>query len=115
MNTKSSLEIYRNYKLEIKEERFYNNGEASRLLFRARSNTMALNDRFRHDRGGNRRNTGCTLCGADYENFEHFIFTMRRIQLSHLHVCVQMTSLSVLHICIISVMSRIGDSEMAKP
>ena len=80
MDTKSTLKIYRNYKLEIKEEKFYNNGEASRLLFRARSNTMALNDRFRHDKGGNRRNTGCSLCGAEYENLEHFILKCDKLE-----------------------------------
>ena len=73
---KSSLEIYRNYKQEVKQEFFYNNGEASRLLFRARSNTMALNDRLKHDRGGNRRNTGCTICGAEYVKFRTFYIIM---------------------------------------
>ena len=73
METKTTLEIYRECKQEIKEEIIYNNGEASRLLFRARSNTMALNDRFRHDKGENKRHTGCPICGAEYENLEHFV------------------------------------------
>ena len=73
LETKTTLEIYRECKQETKEEIIYNNGEASRLLFRARSNTMALNDRFRHDKGENKRNTGCPICGAEYENLEHFV------------------------------------------
>ena len=73
METKTTLEIYRECKQETKEEIIYNNGEASRLLFRARSNTMALNDRFRHDKGENKRHTGCPICGAEYENLEHFV------------------------------------------
>ena len=80
LRTKSSLEIYRECKTEVKEEKFYKNGEVSRLIFRARSNTMALNDRFRHDRGENRRDTDCGICGTEMETLEHFVLRCGRLE-----------------------------------
>ena len=47
----SSAGIYRNWKKEIREERFYDNSEASTILFRARANSLKLNDRKRHGGG----------------------------------------------------------------
>ena len=41
---------------------------------------MALNGRFRHDKGGIRRYTGCQLCGADYENLEHFLLKCVKLE-----------------------------------
>ena len=80
LRVKTSLEIYRNCKTEVREEKFYKNGEVSRLIFRARSNTLALNDRFRHDRGENRRDTNCSICGAEMETLEHFVLRCERLE-----------------------------------
>ena len=63
----------------MKEEKFYSNGEVSRLLFRARSNTLALNDRFRHDRRECGRSTTCGLCEAEYEDLGHLILRCSKL------------------------------------
>ena len=63
----------------MREETFYKNGEASRLLFRARTNTMALNDRFRHDRGDIRRCTNYSICAVEYEDLGHFLLQCERL------------------------------------
>ena len=58
MQTKRSLSIYRKYKKEIKDEKIYDNTISSELLFRVRSNTLALNIDKRH-KG---ESTKCELC-----------------------------------------------------
>ena len=47
----------------------YDNSKESELLFRARSNTLGLNDFNRHKGGVTR----CELCDADWEDIEHFM------------------------------------------
>ena len=79
LEDKSTLFIYRTYKEAMREETFYKNGEASRLIFRARTNTMALNDRFRHDRGDIRRCTNCSICAVEYEDLGHFLLRCERL------------------------------------
>ena len=64
----------------MKEERFYRNGEESRLIFRARSNTLALNDRFRHDKGEVKRDTKCSICTTEYEDLGHFILRCEKLE-----------------------------------
>ena len=80
IHTKSTLEIYKEFKKEMKEERFYRNGEESRLIFRARSNTLALNDRFRHDKGEVKRDTICSICTTEYEDLGHFILRCVKLE-----------------------------------
>ena len=76
MQTKRSLSIYRKYKKEIKDEKIYDNTIASELLFRARSNTLALNIDKRH-RG---EPTRCELCYREEENIQHFMLECRELE-----------------------------------
>ena len=68
MAEKSTLQIYREYKGEIKET-MYMNSEQSRIKFQLRTNTLKLNE-FRRHTGGIMK---CDLCGWDREDLEHFI------------------------------------------
>ena len=43
------------------------------------TNTMALNDRFRHDRGAIRRCTNCSICAVEYEDLGHFLLRCERL------------------------------------
>ena len=69
LSQKSTLELYREYKNEIKEEEIYENDFESCLLFRARSNTLKLNWRKRFEGGS----TECDLCSRqEEESLAHF-------------------------------------------
>ena len=48
IESKSSLNIYRRFKTDICEEDIYDNRPSSRILNKARTNTLQLNDRNRH-------------------------------------------------------------------
>ena len=48
IGSKSSLNIYRRFKTDICEEDIYDNRPSSRILNKARTNTLQLNDRNRH-------------------------------------------------------------------
>ena len=74
--TKRSLGIYRRFKKGIKDEGIYDNRPSSELLFRARSNTLALNIDNRHRRG----NTECELCNVGEEDMVHFILECRYLE-----------------------------------
>ena len=76
MQTKRSLSIYRKYKKEIKDEKIYDNTIPSELLFRARSNTLALNIEKRH-RG---ESTRCELCYRGEEDLQHFMLECRELE-----------------------------------
>ena len=41
---------------------------------------MALNDRFRHDKGEIKRFTGCLICGAEYEDLRHFLLNCEKLE-----------------------------------
>ena len=69
MNSKPSLQLYRNWKREVKEEVVYDNTYSSVLLFKARSNTLNVNLKNRH-RGGS---TICNFCKDVEESLEHFV------------------------------------------
>ena len=69
MEKKESLDIYRIWRKEIKEEKVYDNRYSSVVLFKARSNTLPLNDRNRHIGGS----TKCTLCDGQKEDLHHFL------------------------------------------
>ena len=58
MRTMSTLWVYRKFKERIKEEKFYDNSWASEILFRARSNTLVLEDLKRHSN----EDTRCKIC-----------------------------------------------------
>ena len=76
MISKRSLGIYRRFKKGIKDEGIYENRLPSDLLFRARSNTLALNTDNRH-RGGD---TQCELCNSEEEDMIHFIVRCRALE-----------------------------------
>ena len=48
IESKSSLNIYRRFKTDIFEEDIYDNIPSSRILNKARTNTLQLNDRNKH-------------------------------------------------------------------
>ena len=66
MTKKSTLQIYRLNKKEIKEEE-YDNDQKSEIWFRGKTNCMKLADR---NWEGSKE---CKLCGADRENLNHFL------------------------------------------
>ena len=66
---KSTLQLYNKWKHNIEEARDYDNGYASVLLYKARSNTLPLNDRKRHQK----KETKCEMCEAPLEDLEHFL------------------------------------------
>ena len=68
LEQKSTLNIYRQYKKDMKEEIYYND-EESRILFLLKTNTIRLNYRRRHE-GGEVR---CRMCEAEREDLEHFL------------------------------------------
>lgn len=69
VNSKTSISMYRHRKKEIMEESIYDNTPASTILFRARTNTLPLNDRRRHTKGS----TECELCKAEVEDIRHVL------------------------------------------
>ena len=69
LESKSSLYIYKRSKTEIGEEILYDNTPASVILYRARTNTLPLNDRKRHTNGS----TICDICGEEDETLPHFL------------------------------------------
>ena len=66
---KSSLSLYVKYKSEIKQERWFDNSDESKLMYRARTDTLDLNDKNKH-KG---KDTTCLACGLENESLEHFL------------------------------------------
>ena len=64
-----SVDIYKEYKLGLGEDRPYNNGIGSVLLFKARSNTLLLGDRNRFEG----KDVRCEVCRQELEDLGHFI------------------------------------------
>ena len=69
LESKSSLNIYKQWKNAIKEETIYDNSFSSILLFRARTNTLNVNKQKRHTGGS----TSCDFCSDSEEDLKHFI------------------------------------------
>lgn len=70
LQIKSTLTLYQKYKFEIKDEQdIYDNTAASTILFEARTGTLRLNDKNRHQN----KSTSCNLCKHTYEDLEHFL------------------------------------------
>ena len=68
VESKSSLNIYRQWKKVIKEE-VYDNTYASVLLFKARTGTLNVNKQKRHWGGS----TSCHFCENTEEDLKHFL------------------------------------------
>ena len=76
MDKLSSIGIYRHWKRRIREERCYDNTEASTILFGARANALRLNNRKRHGGG----DTTCDLCGVEREDLGHFLLRCHKLE-----------------------------------
>ena len=74
LESRSTLDYYRQGKSEIREER-YDNGWGSRLVFMVRSNTLRLGWRRRFTGG----ETVCGVCGEGEESLEHFLVDCREM------------------------------------
>ena len=66
MSKKKTLEYYRAYKKEVKQEEEYENNRRADLWFRTKTNCLYLGDRNRSDKR-------CKLCGHEREDLEHFL------------------------------------------
>ena len=72
MITKKSLNLYNNFKQEIIEEKnAYDNTEAAKIIFRARSNTLKLKWRNKYTKEKN--DTICPMCKLNEETLRHFL------------------------------------------
>ena len=71
-----SLKVYRDDKKDIKEEGIYENSEASKHFFKARTNSLELNSRTHFLRNGNRL---CDLCEEE-ETLEHFLLNCEQLE-----------------------------------
>ena len=76
LNRKTSVKIYKNFKTKMKDDGCYNNKFSSKLLFRARSNTLNLNIQKRHQKG----DTSCVLCKEKKEDLIHFIINCEELE-----------------------------------
>ena len=76
MKEKRSLKIYREFKKEIKEEKYYDNRESSKYLFLARSNTLPLNIKRKYTGG----DTKCKLCNTENEDLVHFLINCKKLE-----------------------------------
>ena len=69
MQTKSTLNIYNLHKREIKEESWVDNTLGSKLILRARTNSLTLNWRNRFQN----KSEQCPCCEYEKETLEHFL------------------------------------------
>ena len=69
LNKLTDRDVYKRYKSTVGGSFGYDKSEESDLLFRARSNTLGLND-FNVHIGGETR---YEMCDADWEDLEHFL------------------------------------------
>ena len=70
LEMKTSLQIYKKFKNDFGEEEIYDNRPSSTILYKARSNTLQLNDRNRHTN----KEIHCLVCDTDdKEDIYHFM------------------------------------------
>ena len=80
LERKASVGVYRSNKKEIKEDKIYDNSRAAQILFQARANCMALNERNRHTEGGETR---CEICNdGEMDSYHNACFTSFVIQIN---------------------------------
>ena len=73
IKNKTSLNLYNNFKQEIKEEQnAYDNTEAARTMFRARSNTLKLKWRNKFTKE-KKNDIICPMCKIHEETLKHFL------------------------------------------
>ena len=66
---KETLRLYRKYKVDINEEKWYDNTAKSHIMMKARLNVLPLYWRKQHQGG----NTQCPVCNEETETQEHFL------------------------------------------
>ena len=76
MASKVTLNRYRLYKKQIKQESIYDNRYESILLFKARTKTLNLNIEKRH----NGESTMCDLCKSEVETDIHFLLECKELE-----------------------------------
>ena len=76
LRSKSSVKIYRNFKEHMKDDGCYDNKFSSKLLFKARSNTLNLKIENRHKNG----DTSCDLCNEEKEDLVHFLLDCKILE-----------------------------------
>ena len=72
MATKSSLELYRKHKTEIKQEEMYYNDRKSEIWFRLKTNCLFFKKK-------NNPNL-CELCGKENEDIKHFLLSCDKLE-----------------------------------
>ena len=76
MANKTTLNLYRDFKLDIREETRFFNGKRASIMMKARSNTLKLNWR---EFGVESAKT-CKLCCLEVETLQHFILDCNKLQ-----------------------------------
>ena len=81
MGNLKSLEMYKKYKTEIKEVRIYDNRISSQWLFRARSNSLKVNQRAYFFKPGYKEEDKiCELCKKEEESLEYFMLNCKDLK-----------------------------------
>ena len=78
MQEKDTLKWYRAGKKKIQYDMCYRNGYNSKILARARTNTLQVEE-FIHRRNRN-HNKICRLCGREEEDLKHFLINCPRLE-----------------------------------
>ena len=82
---KSTLTLYRRYKMQIHDEQdIYDNTAASVTLFRARTNTLLLGIKRKHQGG----DIICELCKSEAEDLQHFILRCTALSETRKHIII---------------------------
>ena len=83
-NPGDAPDIYRLFKTDICEEDIYDNRPSSRILNKARTNTLQLNDRNRHIN----KETHCIVCGDvnKREDIYHFLLHCEKYKAERQHL-----------------------------
>ena len=68
-----TLNVYRKFKKEIKNDNIYDNRESSKYLFKARSNTLEVHQRAYFILKGRNKSKICKLCKKEEESLGHFL------------------------------------------
>ena len=76
LEVKRTMALYREMKMEIREEQWMKNGNEYSIMMRARGDALSLGWR-RVSEGGNQR---CLLCDAEEETLNHFLLECHQLQ-----------------------------------
>ena len=72
LEMKTSLQIYKRFKNDFGEEQIYDNRPSSTILYKARTNTLQLNDRNRHTH----KEIHCLVCDTDDNKYIYIYITL---------------------------------------